>query len=65
MTGRVLACYNLKGGVGKTTAAVNLGYAAASSGRRVLLWDMDPQAAATFLFRIKPRVSGGGKGLLK
>jgi cellulose biosynthesis protein BcsQ len=61
----VLACYNLKGGVGKTTAAVNLGYAAAGAGQRVLVWDMDPQAAATFLFRIKPRVPGGGKGLLK
>ncbi|MBI1732553.1 MAG: ParA family protein [Gammaproteobacteria bacterium] len=65
MTGRVLACYNLKGGVGKTTAAVNLAYAASSAGSTTLLWDLDPQAAATFFFRIKPKVRGGGKELLK
>jgi cellulose biosynthesis protein BcsQ len=64
MTGHVVACYNLKGGVGKTTAVVNLSYAAARSGRRVLLWDLDPQAAATYLFRVRPKVPGGGKALL-
>jgi chromosome partitioning protein len=62
---RILACYNIKGGVGKTSAAVNLGYLAARGGRRVLLWDLDPQAAASFLFRIRPRVKGGGKGLIR
>jgi chromosome partitioning protein len=61
----VLACYNIKGGVGKTTAAVNLSYLAARDGRRVLLWDLDPQAAATFLFRVRPRVKGGGKALIR
>lgn len=65
MNAPVLACYNLKGGVGKTTAAVNLSYAAAVQGSRVLLWDLDPQGAATFLFRIKPRVRGGAKGLIR
>lgn len=44
---RILASYNIKGGVGKTAAAVNLAYLAAADGRRVLLWDLDPQGAAT------------------
>ena len=35
---RVFATYNIKGGVGKTSTAVNLAYLAAVSGRRVLLW---------------------------
>jgi chromosome partitioning protein len=55
----VLATYSIKGGVGKTTAAVNLSYEAASTGARVLLWDLDPQGAATYFFRVKPKVKGG------
>ncbi|MGE5131815.1 MAG: ParA family protein [Gemmatimonadota bacterium] len=62
---KILASYNIKGGVGKTATAVNLGHLAACDGLRVLLWDLDPQAAASFLFRIKPRVKGGGKALIK
>lgn len=62
---KVVATYNIKGGVGKTSAAVNLGFLAAGEGRRTLLWDLDPQAAATYLFRIRPRVKGGGKGLIR
>lgn len=62
---RVVAVYNMKGGVGKTTAAVNLSYLAASHGQRVLLWDLDPQAAASFAFRIKPRVEGFDKKSLR
>ena len=52
----VLAIYNMKGGVGKTTTAVNLSYLAAAAGQRVLLWDLDPQAASSFAFRIRPRI---------
>jgi chromosome partitioning protein len=62
---KILATYNIKGGVGKTATAVNLGYLAARDGYRVLLWDLDPQGAASFLFRIKPRVKGGGKALIR
>ena len=62
---RVLATYNIKGGVGKTSAAVNLAYLAARDGARTLLWDLDPQGASTFLFRVKPRVKGGGRKLVR
>jgi cellulose biosynthesis protein BcsQ len=62
---KILATYNIKGGVGKTTAAVNLSYLAARDGQRVLLADLDPQAAATYLLRVRPRVKGGGQGLIR
>jgi chromosome partitioning protein len=62
---KIFASYNIKGGVGKTSTAVNLAYLAARDGYRVLLWDLDPQAAASFLFRIRPRVKGGGRALLE
>jgi chromosome partitioning protein len=61
---KIFATYNIKGGVGKTATAVNLAYLAAGDGYRVLLWDLDPQAAASFLFRVRPRVKGGGKALI-
>jgi cellulose biosynthesis protein BcsQ len=62
---RILATYSIKGGVGKTATAVNLAYLSAKGGARTLLWDLDPQGAASFYFRIKPKVKGGGKRLIR
>jgi chromosome partitioning protein len=62
---KVVATYSIKGGVGKTSAAVNLGALAARDGRRTLLWDLDPQGAASYLLRVRPRVKGGGRKLVR
>ncbi len=56
---KILATYNIKGGVGKTAAAVNLAYLAAREGARTLVVDLDPQGASTFYFRIKAKRKGG------
>jgi cellulose biosynthesis protein BcsQ len=61
---KVVATYSIKGGVGKTSTAVNLAFEAARAGVRVLLWDLDPQGAATFLLRVRPKVRGGSKRLV-
>lgn len=61
----IVAMYNMKGGVGKTTCAVNLAYLFAASGQKTLLWDLDAQAAATFALRVKPEVAQFGKPALK
>ncbi|GAC1444841.1 MAG: AAA family ATPase [Mycobacteriales bacterium] len=61
---QVLATYGIKGGVGKTSAAVNLAALAAADGNRTLLWDLDPQGAAGFLLQVKPKIKGGSAGLL-
>ena len=53
---KTLATYNIKGGVGKTASAVNLAYLAAQGGLRTLLWDLDPQGAASYLLRIRRKV---------
>lgn len=58
--GRVYTLANQKGGVGKTTTAVNLGAALAALGQRVLIVDLDPQANATSSLGVdKHTVSGG------
>ena len=52
---KVIAVVNQKGGVGKTTTAVNLSAALTEAGKRVLLCDFDPQANATSGFGINKR----------
>jgi chromosome partitioning protein len=45
-----IALYNIKGGVGKTTSAVNLACMLAKHGLSVLLWDLDPQGGSSYFF---------------
>jgi cellulose biosynthesis protein BcsQ len=47
----IVSLCNLKGGVGKTASSVNFTYLAASEGYKTLLWDFDPQGAASFYFK--------------
>ena len=62
---KVIALYNIKGGVGKTATCVNLAYSCAKSGLKTLLWDLDSQGAASYYFNVKPEVKGGTKKLFK
>jgi chromosome partitioning protein len=51
---KIIAVTNIKGGVGKTTTAVNLAYLCAAGGQKTLLWDLDPQGGSTYLLGIDP-----------
>ncbi|MFN7963138.1 MAG: ParA family protein [Thermoanaerobaculia bacterium] len=62
---KILALYNFKGGVGKTSTAVHLAYLAARRGARTLLWDLDPQGAASYLYRVEGREKGLMKKLIE
>lgn len=59
-----IAVYSSKGGVGKTSIAVNLAWASATlSSRRTLLWDLDPQGASTFVLGQETAVRDDVEGI--
>ncbi|MCG8311669.1 MAG: ParA family protein [Pseudomonadales bacterium] len=49
---KTIAFFNIKGGVGKTTSAVNIAYLAAQSDVKTLLWDLDPQSCASWYLNV-------------
>lgn len=55
---RTIAILNQKGGVGKTTVTLGLASAAAAAGRRVLIVDLDPQAASSWVLGLDPAELG-------
>ncbi|HEX9975463.1 MAG TPA: ParA family protein [bacterium] len=61
----IIALYHIKGGVGKTAAAVNLSYLAAQDGAKTLLIDLDPQGSASYYFRVRPSRNFKTRLLLK
>ena len=61
---KIIAVTNIKGGVGKTTTAVNLSYLCAANNGPTLLWDLDPQGAATYTLRGDPLERASPKNLL-
>ncbi len=61
---KIVAVTNIKGGVGKTTTAVNLAYLSAVGGRATVLWDLDPQGAATYTLRCEPNEQASVRKLL-
>ena len=62
---KILAIYSNKGGVGKTTTAVNLSFLAAEAGLKTLVCDLDPQSSASYYFRVKPKLRANAKGFRK
>ena len=61
----IIAVCNIKGGVGKTTTAVNLAYLSARAGWPTVLWDLDSQGAATWTLRGTPQDHVRAKALVR
>lgn len=61
---KILAVTNIKGGVGKTTTSVNLAWLCAHAGRATVLWDLDPQGAATYTLRCEAGDRASAKKLV-
>lgn len=60
----VASLYNLKGGVGKTASCVNFAYMASKDGYNTLIWDLDPQGAASYYYESEPKSKKISKKLL-
>jgi cellulose biosynthesis protein BcsQ len=61
---RIIAVTNIKGGVGKTTTSVNLAFLSAASGYNTVLWDLDPQGAATYTLQCEAGERASAKKLV-
>jgi cellulose biosynthesis protein BcsQ len=61
----IIAVSNIKGGVGKTTTIVNLAYLSARQGWPTVIWDLDPQGAATWTLRAESQRDGSAKQLVR
>ena len=61
---KIVAITNIKGGVGKTTTAVNLAFLCAAAGRTTLLWDLDPQGAATYTLQCEANEGASARKLV-
>lgn len=59
-----IALYNLKGGVGKTAATINLAYLSAKQGYKTLIWDLDPQGSSSFYLGVTSTVKNESKKLI-
>ncbi|MFM7358721.1 MAG: ParA family protein [Sediminibacterium sp.] len=59
-----IALYNLKGGVGKTAATINLAFLSAQQGFKTLIWDLDPQGSSSFYLGAQASVKNESKKIL-
>jgi len=60
----IATLYNLKGGVGKTASCVNFAYLSAMEGYKTLIWDLDPQGAASYYYNATANAKGNYKKII-